>query len=103
MQYLRYLGQLSYNPILILVMALVGLILSTFVKESRTACLCEAYGNESYGYLDIRSQIYKAQKRKVGKKRTQKPESDYRLKQHLTLSVKPAWTAGSSLQKTRLT
>lgn len=33
MQYLRYLGQLSYNPILILVMALVGLILSTFVKS----------------------------------------------------------------------
>ena len=33
MQYLRYLGQLTYNPILILVMAIVGLVLSTFVKS----------------------------------------------------------------------
>ena len=32
MQYLRYLGELTYNPILILLMAILGLVLSTFVK-----------------------------------------------------------------------
>ena len=32
MQYLRYLGELTYNPVIILAMAIVGLVLSTFVK-----------------------------------------------------------------------
>ena len=32
MQYLRYLGELTYNPVLIILMAIVGLVLSTFVK-----------------------------------------------------------------------
>ena len=32
MQYLRYLGELTYNPVIIIAMAIVGLVLSTFVK-----------------------------------------------------------------------
>ena len=44
MQYLRYLGELTYNPIVILVMAIVGLILSTFVQGLIQLAFAKVFG-----------------------------------------------------------
>ena len=44
MQYFSYLGKLSYNPILILVMAIVGLVLSTFVQGLFQLAFAKVFG-----------------------------------------------------------
>ena len=44
MQYLRYLGELSFNPVIILLMAIVGLVLSTFVQGLIQLAFAKAFG-----------------------------------------------------------
>ena len=44
MEYLRYLGNLSFSPILILTMGIVGLVLSTFIKSIVEIILVKPFG-----------------------------------------------------------
>ena len=44
MEYLRYLGNLNFSPILILTMGIVGLVLSTFIKRIVEIILVKPFG-----------------------------------------------------------
>ena len=44
MEYLRYLGNLNFSPILILTMGIVGLVLSTFIKSIVEIILVKPFG-----------------------------------------------------------
>ena len=44
MQYLKYLGELTYNPLVIIVMAIAGLVLSTFIQGLIQLAFAKVFG-----------------------------------------------------------
>lgn len=64
MQYLRYLGELTYNPLVIVVMGIVGLVLSTFIQGLIQLAFAKVFGMK---VTDILIFGTKYTKRKNGK------------------------------------